>query len=840
MPQGRQYSTAETRLVKLGAAPENKEAAIRAVGELLVQTNSVTPGYVASMLRRENVANTWLGEGVAIPHGMVEDKRLVLADSVAVLQIPDGVEWNSGEKARLVFGIAARGDGHLGILRRLTRLLQKPEELAKLFVTTDADDILKKLTETQTEADIHKPAAVHDLDEVEKWVTDYPNGLHARPASMWIDAAKENDIQFQVRNGHATSDIRSLISLLQLGAHHGDTLVFSATGKHAREKLNAFMEVVRGLSASEKKMAHRAAEQQSHVAAYGWQPPSGKAAITGVAASPGLAIGKIHRVVTQEADIPDVPVRLDEGGTLLQNALERTRLQMKALVDDVTRRIGPSDAAIFKAQAELLDDGHLITTACRYMVKGHGVAWSWQQAVKETVNRLAAMNNPVLAGRAADLRDAGRRVLEQIDPAFAAGSLTGLPADQIIIVADDLSPSDTAGLDTSHVRGLATILGGPTSHTAILARTLGLPALVAGGAALACASHGAMAIISGDSGLIWLEPDEADLAAARAEIQEIEKRRTLQAARRSLPAHTPDGHDILVAANINWPDQVPLALEQGGEGVGLMRTEFLFLESGNTLPDEDRQHETYRAMLDALDGRPLIVRALDIGGDKQVPHLNLPHEQNPFLGVRGARLLLRRPDLLYPQLKALYRAAKGGGDLSIMFPMIMSIEEIRKLKTIAEDIRQNLKAPEVPLGIMIEVPSAAIMADMLAAHVDFFSIGTNDLTQYTLAVDRQNPELAAEADSLHPAVLRMVEHTVQGAKQHNRPVGVCGGIAGDPFGATLLAGLGVTELSMTPRDIAAVKARLRETSLKDMQKLAEQAIRLETTVQIRALDGAGT
>lgn len=845
MPQDQQSGADKTRLIKLGAAPESKEAAIRAVGELLVQSHCVAPAYIDSMLRRESIANTWLGEGVAIPHGMVEDRNLVLSDTVAILQIPGGVAWNNGEKAHLVFGIAAQGDGHLEILRRLTRLLQKPEELEKLFVTSCAEDILKKLADNKTEAGEQAGAGQiqtgqadaepADLDVTQEWVVDYPNGLHARPASLWIDAARQSGIQLQARHHAAASDIRSLVSLLQLGVCQGDTLVFSAAGNDARKKLGAFVQMVKSLSASEQEMARRAAEQQSRLAAQGWKPPSGKTGITGVAASPGLAIGTIFRVVAQDDKVLDTPVTVGKDGLLLQNALERTKLQMKAMIDDITRRIGAADAAIFKAQAELLDDDHLIASACRHIVEGHGAAWAWQQAVEEIAARFATINNAVLASRAADLRDVGRRVLGQIDPAYAAGSLADLPARQAIIVTDDLSPSDTAGLDTARICALATMSGGPTSHTAILARTLGLPALVAAGPALAAAADGATAIISGDTGVIWLDPDEADLAAARAQISALEKKRRQQVAQRGLPARTPDGHTITVAANINRPDQVPLALEQGGEGVGLMRTEFLFLESGGT-PDEDEQYETYRAMLAALDGRMLIVRALDIGGDKQVAHLNLPHEHNPFLGVRGVRLLLRRPDLLYPQLKALYRAARGSGPLSVMFPMIMSVDEVKKLKTIAEDIRHSLKAPKIPLGIMIEVPSATILSDMLAAHVDFFSIGTNDLTQYTLAVDRQNPELAAEADSLHPAVLRMVERTVWGARQHNRPVGVCGGIAGDPFGATLLAGLGVTELSMTPRDIAGVKARLRQTSLKDMQKLANQAVRLETTADIRALD----
>ena len=292
---------------------------------------------------------------------------------------------------------------------------------------------------------------------------------------------------------------------------------------------------------------------------------------------------------------------------------------------------------------------------------------------------------------------------------------------------------------------------------------------------------------------------------------------------------------IEIGANVNRPDQVPLALREGGEGVGLMRTEFLFLEAGET-PSEDAQFAIYRGMIDGLEGRPLIIRALDIGGDKQVAHLNLPHEQNPFLGVRGARLLLRRPDLLEPQLRAIYRAAAGGGDVSIMFPMITSVGEIQTLRQSCERIRNELGAPQIPIGIMVEVPAAAIQADSLAAHCDFFSIGTNDLTQYALAIDRENPDLAAEADSLHPAVLRLIAQTVAGAARQGRWVGVCGGIAGDPFGAAVLAGLGVNELSMTPRDIPAVKARLRNSDFAALQTLAAQALAKDTAGAVRALD----
>jgi len=334
------------------------------------------------------------------------------------------------------------------------------------------------------------------------------------------------------------------------------------------------------------------------------------------------------------------------------------------------------------------------------------------------------------------------------------------------------------------------------------------------------------------------------VASAQAWVAQQQERKERDEAQRSLPAQTKDGHVVEVSANVNRPDQVAMALSQGAEGVGLMRTEFLFLERGES-PSEDEQCAVYSAMLDALEGRPLIVRALDIGGDKQVAHLHLPHEENPFLGVRGARLLLRRFDLLEPQVRALYRAAKAcnvGGTkaLSIMFPMVTSLREILGLKAVCERIRAEFDAPVIPIGIMVEVPAAAIQADVFARHVDFFSIGTNDLTQYALAIDRQHPELAAEADSLHPAVLRLIRQTVEGAARHDRWVGVCGGIAGDPFGAALLTGLGVNELSMTPRDIPQVKARLRDSSQEDLREMAQKALDCETADQVRALDGAGS
>ncbi|QOK95508.1 phosphoenolpyruvate--protein phosphotransferase [Ralstonia pseudosolanacearum] len=819
--------------IRLQQRATDKTSAIRAAGRLLADTGCIDPAYIDSLLRRETVANTFLGHGVAIPHGMSEDRHLIRQTGIAVLQFPDGLEWHPGQTTHLVFAIAAQSDEHITLLRRLTRLLNDDARLHQLFATQRAEDIVAALSQ-----DAPAPAASAlggDLAERLALTLDYPSGLHARPAAQWVETARRFAARVQVRHGAETADAKNLVALLQLGLAAGAALTLSAEGPDARAALTALQHTIRSLTAQERAQAARDTQAaRTRQIARGWQPAADLPAIGGIGASPGLAIGIVHVVQPGVSAVPDHPVPLAAGGDLLDRALADTRAELAELARDTAARLGEAEAGIFKAQAELLGDTDLMTLTCQAMVEGRGVAWSWHHAVERLAERLAALGNPLLAARAADLRDVGRRVLGHLDPALR-GTAQALPDGPCILVAQDLSPSDTAALDTRRIAGIVTAQGGPTSHTAILTRTLGIPAVVAAGPAVLDVASGTQAIVDGSSGQLYLDPDAAAVASAEAWLREDAARAQREQAERGLPARTRDGHAVEIAANVNLPAQAIEAVTLGAEGVGLMRTEFLFLERDHA-PDEDAQHEVYAAMLAALGGRPLIVRTLDIGGDKQVPYLNLPKEENPFLGVRGARLLLRRPDLLEPQLRALYRAACGGGPLSIMFPMITSLDEGIALRAACERIRAELDAPAVPLGIMVEVPAAALLADQLAEHVDFFSIGTNDLTQYTLAIDRQHPDLAAEADSLHPAVLRLIQLTVQGAARRGRWVGVCGGLAGDPFGALLLTGLGVHELSMSPRDIPAVKARLRDAHVGQLTELAGQALACASAEDVRALE----
>jgi phosphoenolpyruvate-protein phosphotransferase len=825
--------------IRLDARANGKDDAIRLAGQLLADAGYIESGYIASLLKREQVANTFLGGGVAIPHGMIEDRHLIRHTGIAILQLRDGIEWNEGQKAHLVVAIAAQSDEHIAVLRRLTRLMQQPEALDILFHAENPLVLIAALGDAAEPVPVPaaQEAPAWPADAETTWTMDYPNGLHARPATRWVETAKRFPCELRIYKDAEFADAKGLTDLLALGVTCGATLRLAARGPDAQRALNALHDTVRGLSAVEQADAERARRNAlaARKIAPEWTPSGAPRTVYGLGASPGLAVGKLVRHVSQRFEISDQPGDMVAEGEALEQALLAVRAEREELEGRTRQRLSAAEAAIFAAQRELLADPVLVRDALATIMQGHSAAWSWQRALRARIDKLQQIADPLLAARALDLRDVGERVLAQ---------LLGIERQQLtltepsILAADDLTPSDTLHLDTRYVVGLATSVGGPTSHTAILARTLGLPAMVAAGAALLAAPDGGIAVVDGGAGCLYLDLSEADQRSVAEVISRQAAARESLRATRHLPATTTDGHTVEIAANVANPKQAVAALDAGAEGIGLMRTEFLFLERNNA-PDEDEQYRVYREMTEVMAGRRLIIRALDIGGDKQVPYLNLPHEENPFLGVRGARLLLQRQDLLYAQLRALYRAAQHG-PLWIMFPMVTHISEIEALRGHCELAREQVGGPEVKLGIMVEVPAVAVLADRFAPLVDFFSIGTNDLTQYTLAVDRQHPELAAQADSLSPAVLNLIDATVCGAQAAGRSVGggwvgVCGGLAGDPLGARILTGLGVDELSMSAQDIAPVKAALRGESRAAMQELARRALRARTAEEVRAL-----
>jgi phosphocarrier protein FPr len=631
----------------------------------------------------------------------------------------------------------------------------------------------------------------------------------------------------RVRYGDKLSSGKSLAALLKLGVESGSVIRVMAQGPDEAAALQALKEAVES-GLGEEEEAPAAAEA---LPVYKWEAEPDQLIVPGVPASPGLAIGPLRFFKRSKYVVEATAKDAETEKAHLKEAVAAARVQLNDLYQEVKARSGAAQASIFLAHAEFLDDPELVQAAQVKIDSGASAGWAWQHTIEERVAELKQVDDALIAGRAVDLSDVGSRVLSFLAHRIEEGPL--MPAGPVILLADDLTPSDTAGLDPAFVLGFCTVGGGPTSHSAIIARALGIPAVVGIGPALLNQPEGGEAILDGHRGNLYIAPSPGTLAAARQARQAMEGQREAEKLRCYEPALMTDGYRVEVVANIGRAEEAAQAVHAGGEGIGLLRSEFLFLDRTSP-PSEEEQFTAYHQMVQALNGLPLIIRTLDIGGDKAAPYLDMPAEENPFLGVRGVRLCLARPELFRTQLRAIYRAAEYG-PVKIMFPMVSTLEDLEAAKAIAAEVRWELDAGAVEIGIMIEVPSAVVMAAELAQEVDFFSIGTNDLTQYVLAMDRGHPVLAKQADGLHPAVLRMVDRTVQAASGAGKWVGVCGGIAGDPLGAVILVGLGVTELSVSIPSIAAIKAQMRRFSRSKAQTLARQALACRTAAEVRNL-----
>jgi len=550
--------------------------------------------------------------------------------------------------------------------------------------------------------------------------------------------------------------------------------------------------------------------------------------VIGIAASPGIAIGP---VLVRKPQAIDYPRRGESPAVELQ--------RLDAALDKVFAEIGTLIAQsqvasirdIFTTHQAMLRDPALREEVQVRLQKGLSAEAAWMEESESAAQQQEALHDQLLAERAADLRDVGRRVLA----CLAGVEAEQAPDEPYILVMDEVAPSDVATLNAQRVAGILTAGGGATSHSAIIARALGIPAIVGAGAGVLGLAPNTLLLLDGERGELLVAPSDTQLEQARGERAAREERKRLAHERRLEPAITRDGHPVEIVANIGAAGETPEAVALGAEGIGLLRTELVFMNHAQA-PDQATQEAEYRRVLEALEGRPLVVRTLDVGGDKPLPYWPMPAEENPFLGVRGIRLSLQRPDILETQLRALLASADGR-PLRIMFPMVGNIEEWRTAKALVDRLRVELPVANLQVGIMIEIPSAALIAPVLAQEVDFFSIGTNDLTQYTLAIDRGHPTLSGQADGLHPAVLRLIGMTVEAAHAQGKWVGVCGELAADALAIPMLVGLGVDELSVSARSIALVKARVRELDFAACQRLAQQALMLPGAHEVRAFVG---
>jgi phosphocarrier protein FPr len=670
-----------------------------------------------------------------------------------------------------------------------------------------------------------------------------PTGLHARPAAVFVNTAKQFQAKVQIQHGPKKANAKNILSVLTLGVKKGGQIHLTLDGPDEDEALLALKTAIESGLGDEIPLETKQSKPQpaQENTPYPKTPPQAEPILTpsqnsdqvmhGLAGASGIAIGPVYQFRPAKFEIPKSASDPDQERKQLQNAIVAAQTELNRLHAEVSKRIGAHEAAIFEAHLAILDDIELQETAHAEINNGSSAGWAWKNTVDAKASQLAELDDDLLAARAADVRDAGNqglRILVGTD-----NHKIDLPANPVILVAEDLSPSDTVSLEPDRVLGFCTATGGANSHTAILARALGLPAIVGVGQKALAIPNSSQVILNGDAGTLIIEPDEKTLTNAQSAQyqQKIQRAAALEVAHK--PAITQDGHQIEIVANIGNVKDARQSNKFGAEGVGLLRTEFLFLER-TTPPTEEEQFGVYRDIATAMDGKPIIVRTLDVGGDKPLPYLPMPTEENPFLGNRGIRLCLSRPELLRTQIRAILRAAEFGA-FRIMFPMIAAMEEWRAARQIVEDVRAELNAPPIDLGMMIEVPAAALLASAFAQEVDFFSIGTNDLTQYTLAMDRTNPAVANSADGLHPAVLRLIDQTVKAAHAAGKWTGVCGELGADSQAVPILVGLGVDELSVSVPAIPTVKAQIRSLSLAEAQQLAAQALACDTATDVRKL-----
>lgn len=804
----------DSQLIRLAVAVEDFDELVWQGARLLKKTGCVDSAFIASLMQAEPLA---LGDGL----WWLSSEQSVQLPGLSFVTPKRPVDFDQQPVTGL-FCSASVGEAHRPVLERLCDLLIEGH-----------GDTFSQARSRRTVLEALGGEVPADWSRVCVTLAN-SHGLHARPAKVLSELAQRfaGDVRIRLAEEPGLGvSAKSLSKLLGLGARRGQVLEFSAEPSIAEAALGALrMAVEDGLGEQVEPLpvytepAVQAAIEDALTPKF--VAPAAGSRLRAVAASPGIAIGPALVRVPQALDYPAEGKGERHERQRLDDALQAVAADIQAVVDEC-QETDVRDILLMH-QAMLSDPALRDDIQVRLAADASAEA-AWSAEIDNAAKQQEALHDALLAERAADLRDIGRRVLEHLCEVKPLQE----PDEPYVLVMQEVAPSDVASLNRQRVAGILTARGGATAHSAIIARALGIPAVVgAGESVLALAQHTQL-LLDGDHGLVRVSPDEQTLEHALQEREVSQQRQARANTERLKPAVTRDGHAVEVAANIGAGSEAPMAVELGGEGIGLLRTEWIFMNHAQ-MPDQAVQEREYRRVFDSLDGLPLVVRTLDVGGDKPLAYWPMPAETNPFLGMRGIRLSLLRPDTLETQLRALFTCA-GERPLRVMFPMIGSIEEWRAARDIAHQVRSQIPVKDLQLGIMIEVPSAALLAPILAKEVDFFSIGTNDLTQYTLAIDRDHPTLSAQADGLHPAVLNLINQTVTAAHAQGKWVGVCGELANDMLAVPLLVGLGVDELSVSARSVAMVKARVRELEWTQCQLLAQQALEQDSASAVRAL-----
>ena len=667
------------------------------------------------------------------------------------------------------------------------------------------------------------------------------HGLHARPAVKFAQRADEFEATVQVKNLSRDSefvDASSMMNVVKLGIDQDDKIEISARGNNASEALEGLRHLVE-TELVEAEPPDQETVQPEPATSYE-KPSDSSGGIKGVGVFNGVAFGPVFKM---ETSTPTVETRsIDDPENeweRFQSATEKVKQDLESIGNQTEQRAGTREADIFEALIAFLDDSGW-KTSIKNLIEDENInaEAAVEKAVRRESQNMQDLGGSVFASRAADIDDLGNRLINHLQDRSTENPT--LPDHPVIIVANDLSPAQTASLDPERVKGFCTVAGGPESHTAILARTLGIPAIVSAGREILDIPINTEIAIDGATGQVHVEPEGELREQLQDKQQSLREEYETVKKKAQGSATTKDDHQVRIFANVGDVSLTQSLNKSGAEGIGLLRTEFLFLER-DSAPSEEEQLEAYRTALNSLDSDdPLTIRTLDIGGDKPAPYLELEEDLNPYLGLRGIRVSLEYPDLFKTQLRAILRAATEG-TVRVMFPMVAGIEELNEAKSYLSSSIEELKdegkefSDKLEVGIMIEVPSAALLSDKLAEQVEFLSIGTNDLTQYTRAASRENERVAQYFDSFHPGVLKLIKKTVDNAHENGTEVAICGEMGGDPRAIPLLVGLGLDELSMVPTRIARAKEIIRSISFSRVRKLSRQALSSKIAHEVREL-----
>ena len=561
--------------------------------------------------------------------------------------------------------------------------------------------------------------------------------------------------------------------------------------------------------------------------------------LKGIAASQGISFAKAYVFVEPDLSVKEVKIEDVEAEVKrFEDAIEASKKELTIIKENALASLGADKAAVFEAHLLILDDPEFMgTVKTDIESKVINAEYAFKETSDMFISMFEAMDNEYMKERAADIRDVSKRILAHLLGVDLPNP--SLIDEEVIVIAEDLTPSDTAQLNKKYVKGFATNIGGRTSHSAIMARSLEIPAVVGTSSITEDVKNGDVLILDGLDGVVLVNPDEATTAEYKEKHAKFEAQKAEWAKLVTEKSVTKDGHEVILAANIGTPADLEGVKNNGGEAVGLYRTEFLYM-GRDQLPTEDEQFEAYKAVLEGMGDKPVVVRTLDIGGDKELPYLDLPKEMNPFLGFRAIRLCLEEKDLFRTQLRALLRASVYG-KLCVMFPMIATVQEFRAAKALFLEEKEKLVAEgvavsdDIELGIMVEIPSTAVIADIFAKEVDFFSIGTNDLIQYTMAADRMSEKVSYLYQPYNPAILRLVKNVIEASHKEGKWTGMCGEMAGDSLAIPLLLGMGLDEFSMSATSILQARSQIKNLTLAEMKELVEKAVMCTTTEEVLAL-----